>query len=416
MKIEATCTITVSIEDISINAIELAALQGAKEAGRKLFLALLRVVEKTLSKDRTCECGGRLESKGRVPRELMSLIGDIVFTRQKLRCLQCGKERYLLDEALGITPRRLVTSGLREKALWLATEMAYDRASLGMHKLCSISISDETIKNLVHEEGTEVIKQKEQERQKVWEQGKEIPSGDGKNRVFVQVDGTGINDRATKGWFEAKVGVIFSETKEVSKDRVEILDKRTYATVEDIATFKEHFVIEAQKYGVFQSQEVIFVSDGASWCKQLKEDYFPDAIYVLDFWHLAKNIKVCLGAERKELIGKLLSLAAIGEIREMSKRIADLRSQSRDPTVRTKLQELINYVENNREGIENASKVDFYGSGPIEKAVDITICRRFKKRGMSWYIHKANPLLALRLLKLNGEWETYWQQKGLVTI
>lgn len=84
---------------------------------------------------------------------------------------------------------------------------------------------------------------------KVWEEGKEIPSGDGKNRVFVQVDGTGINDRATK-WFEAEVGVIFSETKEVSKDRVEILNKRTYATVQDISTFKEYFVIEAQRYGV----------------------------------------------------------------------------------------------------------------------------------------------------------------------
>ena len=32
MKIEATCTVTVSIEDISVNSIELAALQGAKEA------------------------------------------------------------------------------------------------------------------------------------------------------------------------------------------------------------------------------------------------------------------------------------------------------------------------------------------------------------------------------------------------
>lgn len=132
MKIEASCTITVSIEDISVNSIELAALQGAKETGKKLLLVLLGVVEKTLSKDRTCKCRGHLESKGRVPRELMSLIGDILFIlfmRQKLRCLRCGKERYLLDEALGIVPRRLVMLGLREKALWLVAEMAYDRAS-----------------------------------------------------------------------------------------------------------------------------------------------------------------------------------------------------------------------------------------------------------------------------------------------
>ncbi len=219
-----------------------------------------------------------------------------------------------------------------------------------------------------------------------------------------------------KGWFEAKVGVIFSETKEVSKDRVEILDKRTYATALDISTFKEHFVIEAQKYGVFQSKEVIFVSDGASWCRGLKEDHFPEATYVLDFWHLARNIKVCLGAERKELVGELLGLAGRGATKELLSRLGRLRLHSREPTFRAKLNDLINYVINNRDGIENAAKVDFYGSGPVEKAVDVTICRRFKKRGMSWYVHKANPLLALKLLKLNGEWETYWRQKGLVTV
>lgn len=98
------------------------------------------------------------------------------------------------------------------------------------------------------------------------------------------------------------------------------------------------------------------------------------------------------------------------------RRLEKLSSYSRDPTLKAKLLELINYVSNNRDGIENASRVDFYGSGPIEKAVDITICRRFKKRGMSWYVHKANPLLALRLLKLNGERETYWRHKGLVTV
>jgi transposase len=74
---------------------EQAALEGAREAGRKLFLALLSLVEKALPKGRECDCGGgRYESRGRVQRELMSIVGDIVFNRQKLRCLGCGKERY----------------------------------------------------------------------------------------------------------------------------------------------------------------------------------------------------------------------------------------------------------------------------------------------------------------------------------
>jgi hypothetical protein len=48
---------------------------------------------------------------------------------------------------------------------------------------------------------------------------------------------------------------------------------------------------------------------------------------------------------------------------------------------------------------------------PVEKTVDIAVARRFKKRGMSWHRKCANPLLKLRLLKLNGEKDIYWQER-----
>ncbi|MGB9864189.1 MAG: hypothetical protein ACPLPQ_10330 [Candidatus Saccharicenans sp.] len=50
-------------------------------------------------------------------------------------------------------------------------------------------------------------------------------------------------------------------------------------------------------------------------------------------------------------------------------------------------------------------------SGPVEKAVGITISARFKRRRMSWYERGINPLLELRLLKLNGEWEAHWNHR-----
>ncbi len=213
----------------------------------------------------------------------MSLVGEIKFSRQRLQCMICGREVVPLDEAIGLRPRSRVTVGVRERALWLVTEMAYERASFGLKKVSGIEVSAETIKHLVEEEG---------------EAG---GGGEGKRRDFVEVDGTGINDRATRGWFEAKVGVIFSEVREVSKDRVEIMDKRTYATMEGVGVFGENFVIEALKYGVFNSEEVIFVSDGASWGHKMREDYFPGFIYVLDIWHLSRNIRVSLGVEHREM-------------------------------------------------------------------------------------------------------------------
>ena len=47
----------------------------------------------------------------------------------------------------------------------------------------------------------------------------------------------------------------------------------------------------------------------------------------------------------------------------------------------------------------------------MEKTVDIAVARRFKKRGMSWYRRNANPLLKLRLLNLNEEWDSYWGER-----
>ncbi|HBE45268.1 MAG TPA: hypothetical protein DDW17_07445 [Deltaproteobacteria bacterium] len=68
-----------------------------------------------------------------------------------------------------------------------------------------------------------------------------------------------------------------------------------------------------------------------------------------------------------------------------------------------KIEATMQYIETNRDWIGNIPRVDGYGRGPIEKTVDITVARRLKKRGMSWYKNGANPLLKLRLLRLNGD-------------
>lgn len=68
-------------------------------------------------------------------------------------------------------------------------------------------------------------------------------------------------------------------------------------------------------------------------------------------------------------------------------------------------------MRDNLDWIENIPKVEGYRLGPVEKTVDITVSRRFKKRGMSWYKRSTNPLLKLRPLKLNGQWNAYWEQR-----
>ena len=143
----------------------------------------------------------------------------------------------------------------------------------------------------------------------------------------------------------------------------------------------------------------------------LKEDYFPEALGVLDIWPLERELKWALGEEKKALLESLKALALQGKGRAIIRRLLEQGSTTKEAAKIKKIVEAMNYVPSNLDWIDNIPKVMGYGSGPVEKTVDITVARRFKKRGMSWYKKGANPLLKLRLLKLNGAWEAYWQER-----
>jgi len=73
---------------------------------------------------------------------------------------------------------------------------------------------------------------------------------------------------------------------------------------------------------------------------------------------------------------------------------------------------LLTYVQANRQGFygaytlrgklsDQAKAVCVYGSGAVEKHIDLVICRRFKGQGMRWTRQGANRLLKLRLAELD---------------
>ncbi len=170
------------------------------------------------------------------------------------------------------------------------------------------------------------------------------------------------------------------------------MGKRTYASVEEAEAFGEKFYLECLKQGVEEARKVYFISDGAVWIKKkLKADYFPRAVGVLDIWHL----------ERSQRVERLKPLALEGKAEQI---VDGLVGEAfRDRLGSEEIFRLAEYVMNNAEWIRNIPEVKGYGSGPVEKMVDITVLRRFKKRGMSWLRDGVNLLLELRLLKLNGE-------------
>jgi len=382
----------------------------------EVFLEMLRTVfqeieEFALESNTRCEqCGEMVVKNGHEFKKIRTLVGALRYKRIRLRCRRCEEDIYPLDKAIGLE-RDGITLGVRERALWAAVEVSYEKTNQFLHKFTGLEVSRKKIHTMAWEEGERITVWQDSRREAVFGKGENLKeeARDGPEVLYVQVDGTAVNDRDSGQWMECRVGTSFSRRVNVSKGRVWLRDKKTYASVEKAETFGEKFYIECLKQGIEKAGKVYFISDGAIWIKKLKNDYFPQAIGVLDIWHIERELKKALGEEKKETVEKLKLLALEGKPDQIVNSL--MREVSADIIKSEKVLKTAEYVMNNAEWIRNIPLVKGYGSGPVEKTVDITVSRRFKRRGMSWYRHGVNPLLQMRLLKLNGEWKTYWNQR-----
>lgn len=359
-------------------------------------------------------CGSALVKNGSEKRKIKTLVGEITTNRARLRCPICKLDIYPFDGAIKLGKREHSTLGVRERSLWAATEVSYEKTSAFLKKFAGLEVSRKKIHTMAIDEGKAIERWQEERRSKVFDEGKfaEGTSNKAPDVLYVQVDGTGINDRGSGEWMECKVGASYSKRVPISKNRIWLMDKKSYAAIEDVDSFGQKFFLDCVAQGVLNAGKVIFIADGDRWIRRLKNDYFPEAIGVLDPWHLQRLLKLTLGEEKNDLVELLMSSALAGDGVEIIKLLsAELRDIG-ESDKKEKIASVIKYVRSNLDWISNIPKVDCAGSGPVEKTVDITVARRFKKRGMSWYRGGANPLIKLRLLKLNGEWDAYWEHRN----
>lgn len=411
---EISFSASISLEGMDINALEARLLAVRQQAFQSVLIELVKRVEAdVLAAARVCSgCGRTMVANGTNARRLQTLLGEVTFSRTRMRCTSCGRESYPLDNALGLAPRDKCTLGVRERALWAATEISYEKVESFLAKFTSLAVSHGSIHRMAVEEGLRVLETDAREREAILADGRGAPEpAVGPDRVYVQVDSTGVHRRDTRHPMDCKAGVIFSKKALVSRNRISLVDKYSYASMETAEQFGEHFMLECAKRGVFKAGEVIFVSDGAQWIKCLQKEHLPNAVYVLDPWHLEKSLRETLGTEADREVNDLMDLAWQGKPQRILERLTRKAWHLKDREKAAQVFSLCQYIANNREGIENLTHPGAAGSGPVEKQIDTLICRRLKQRGMSWYKPSSHALLRLRLLKANNQWDKYWAQR-----
>jgi hypothetical protein len=413
--VPVSLTLRLRPDGADIGSLERAVSAGLADAGRQLWAELITILERLAAAPRGhVGCGGILRSNGRAPRRVVTLAGEVALRRRRYRCGACGAEVVPLDDLLGLEPRSQHTTGVRERALALVTELSYARTARTLDELRGLPVSHGQIHAWVQDEGARIEARVVARTESVLgaHPGR-TSSGRMPGDVWVSADGTMVNERGPGSHMEVKLGLVFTGTEQTGRDRRRLLDRHIVGAAGGWARFAERFTAACAAMGVYEAERILFVSDGALQIRWIRERSFPDAIELLDWYHLVEQLRFGVGRQHGEVLSTAIGAAMPGDVDAL---LAILRAHARatgqdDPEQSLRCQGLIGYVTNNRRGISNYRIVPLASSGPMEKAVDITVCRRFKTRGMSWFRRGVGHLLHLKLLRLNGGWDSYWAER-----
>jgi hypothetical protein len=143
------------------------------------------------------ECRELLVRSGYEFKQIRTLVGALRYRRIRLRRQSCGKEIYPLDRAIGLEGKDGITLGVRERALWAAVEVSYEKTHQFLQKFTGLEVSRKKIHQMAWEEGGRIATWQEVKKEAVFGRGETSfeQARAGPELLYIQVDGTAANDR-----------------------------------------------------------------------------------------------------------------------------------------------------------------------------------------------------------------------------
>jgi hypothetical protein len=298
------CTVPVEVhlatDHADVGSLERTISEALVEVSVRLWRELVDRLEQALPVPVGCAaCGGAMKANGRARRRLVTLAGEVELRRRRYRCTACGTETVPLDAALGLEPRVQHTLGVRERGLWLVTEMSYQKAVETAAELRRWPIGRGELHRWVADEGAALEAARATETEAVLgahpDRRTRPPRRAG--TVWVSADGTMVHDRATGTELEVKIGLVFDGARRVGRTRRALTGRTLDAGTESWTAFAERFTALCTRLGVYEADRICFVSDGAAAIRWIRERAFPTAIELLDWYHLVEALRSAIGAD-----------------------------------------------------------------------------------------------------------------------
>lgn len=171
--------------------------------------------------------------------------------------------------------------------------------------------------------------------------------------------------------------------------------------------------------GAGRQTHVHCVGDGALWIAAQTEKRFGEqASYLCDFYHVSEYLAAAAvplaGSQSKQWLGWAQGLLKDNRLREV---LDELASKLEVPAVgaaEAPVRACFRYLSNRRDQLNYRSALASglpIGSGEVESGHRSVIQERLKISGAWWGADNAAKMLALRVTRANGEWQSYWSYR-----
>jgi len=379
-------------------------------------------------------CGARLQSKGFVPRQILSLVGVIRWERRVGRCPHGCKIGQLapLDAALGLAPQPRTSGELKQAGCALAVFVPFETGGALLSLLSGVRVSPGTVWLWVQEAGQRAMQRLAQELQDLLEgqapAEEPIEPQTAALPLVIGADGVMVPFRPAEGtpkgktvWREVKVAILARlgrHTTRTGHAAPRLERRRVVAVLGAIAALAPRLWLEALRQGIRKAKQVAWLSAGArGFWRLFAENLSPYAIGILDFYHAAQNVwkgaAAWLAGRTKR--ARQWFVVARHRLRhgEADKVLTDiaqaLELDGLPDSARETLTKLYTYLDKHRDHINYAQLKELglpIGSGLVESACKWLIQQRFKGVGMRWSNDGFHHLLHLRLSWVNGRFES----------
>lgn len=407
-------------------------------AGAKVLEALLEKVGVGRRDEpvRCPRCAAVMDSRGTKTKSIVTLLGEIRFTRSAYQCPRCGATRYPGDEEVDAV-KTGYSPGVRRLVADFASDVPFKRVSRQLQAAAALDISRKDCERVAEGVGQEVVRWLAAERDRLRFEPPPPPLDTPKtiDTLYIEFDGTGVpmvpkelegrkgkQENGGAKTREAKLGCVFTQTAFNEKGRP-IRDPASASFVGAIETageFQWRIYGEAVRRGLFEARRVVCLTDGAEWIRNIVQTHFKDAQHIIDLYHAREHLiglcKQLFSHDLKQLNfykdrwwdwldeGRIEEI--IGEAQQHLPRGESAAKEARTA---------IGYFQTNQERMRYQDYIEqglFTGSGVIEAACRTIVGQRLKHSAMEWTVPGANAITALRCVIQSNRFEQFWEQRA----